>query len=80
MSRSSKSNLIVRNDGVELLLGLSKTGNVVKDDFGFFVLLCAFGDSGLDCINDGCALATTVMASCRVMGESGAIDELERPL
>ena len=48
MSRSSKSNLIVRDDGIELLLGLSKTGNVVKNDFRFLVLLRTFRNANLD--------------------------------
>ena len=39
MSRSSKSNLIVRDDGVELLLRFTQSADIVKDDFGFFVLL-----------------------------------------
>ena len=39
MSRSSKSNFIVRNDGVELLLCFSKAADIVKDDLSLFVLL-----------------------------------------
>ena len=35
MSRSSKSNLIVRDDGVELLLRFTQSADIVKDDFGF---------------------------------------------
>ena len=41
MSRSSKSNLIVRDNRVELLLGFAQSGNVVKNDFRFLVLLRA---------------------------------------
>ena len=48
MSRSNNRKLIVRDDGVELLLGLSKTGNVIKYDFRFFMLLRALGDAGFD--------------------------------
>lgn len=52
MSRSSKSNFIVRNDGVELLLCFSKAADIVKDNLSFFVLLCALGDTGFDRVND----------------------------
>ena len=45
MSRSSKSNLIVRDNRVELLLGFAQSGNVVKNDFRFLVLLRTFGDT-----------------------------------
>ena len=33
MSRSSNINLIVRDDGIELLLCFAQSGNVVKNDF-----------------------------------------------
>ena len=52
MSRRNNRNLTVRDNGVELLLGFPKTGNVVKNDFRFFVLLRAFRDSDLDRVND----------------------------
>ena len=41
MSRSSKSNLIVRDNRVELLLRFTQSGNVVKNNFRFLVLLRA---------------------------------------
>ena len=53
MSRSSKSNLIVCDDGVELLLGFAQSGNVVKNDFRFLVLLRSFCNSYLDGVDDG---------------------------
>ena len=53
MSRSNNINLIVRDNRVELLLGLSKTGNVVKNDFRFLVLLRALCDTNLVCVNHG---------------------------
>ena len=52
MSRSSKSNLIVRDNRVELLLGFAQSGNVVKNDFRFLVLLRTFGDTNFDRVND----------------------------
>ena len=52
MSRSSKSNLIVRDNRVELLLRFSEIGYVVKNDFGFFVLLRSFCNSDFDGVND----------------------------
>ena len=52
MSRSSNINLIVRDNRVELLLGFAQSGNIVKNDFRFLVLLCAFGNANLDCVND----------------------------
>ena len=52
MSRSSKSNLAVRDNRVELLLGFTQSGNVVKNDFRFLVLLRTFGDTNLDRVND----------------------------
>ena len=52
MSRSSKSNLIVRDDGVELLLRFTQSADIVKDDFGFFGLLRALGNSGFDGVDD----------------------------
>ena len=52
MSRSSKSNLIVRDDGIELLLGFAETADIVKDNLGFFVLLGSFCDPDLDGVDD----------------------------
>ena len=52
MSRSSNINLIVRDDGIELLLGFAQSGNVVKNDFRFLVLLRTFCDTNLDRVND----------------------------
>ena len=52
MSRSSKSNLIVRDDGIELLLGFAQAGNIVKNDLRFRVLLRALGDTGFDLVID----------------------------
>ena len=52
MSRSSKSNLIVRDNRVELFLGFAQSGNVVKNDFRLLVLLRTFGDTNLDRVND----------------------------
>ena len=52
MSRSSKSNLIVRDDGSELLLGFAQAGNIVKNDLRFRVLLRALGNANLDRVND----------------------------
>ena len=39
MSRSSNINLIVRDDGIELLLGFAEAGNIVKNDLRLFMLL-----------------------------------------
>ena len=52
MSRSSNINLIVCDNRVELLLGFAQSGNVVKNDFRFLVLLRTFSDTNLDCVND----------------------------
>ena len=52
MSRSSKSNLIVRDNRVELLLGLSESADIVKDNLGFFMLLGAFANANFNGIND----------------------------
>ena len=52
MSRSSNINLIVRDDGIELLLGFAETADIVKDNLGFFVLLGSFCDPDLDGVDD----------------------------
>ncbi len=53
MSRSSNINLIVCDNRVELLLGFTEPGNVVKDNFSFFESLCSVCDSGFDRVNHG---------------------------
>ena len=53
MSRSSNINLIVRDDGIELLLGFTETADIVKDNLRFFESLCAFRDANLDRVNVG---------------------------
>ena len=55
MSRRSNINLIVRDNRVELLLRFTQSADIVKDDFGFFVLLRALGNSGFDGVDDGYA-------------------------
>ena len=60
MSRSSKSNLIVRDDGIELLLRFTQSGNVVKNDFRFLVLLCSFCNSDFDGVDDGERTVTVI--------------------
>ena len=52
MSRSSNINLIVRDDGIELLLCFAQSGNVVKNDFRFLVLLRSFCNSYLDGVDN----------------------------
>ena len=52
MSRSSNINLIVCDDGIELLLRFTQSGNVVKNDFCFLVLLGSFCNSDFDGVND----------------------------
>ena len=53
MSRSSNINLIVRDDGIELLLGFTQSGNIVKNDLRFLVLLRALRNANLDRVNHG---------------------------
>ena len=48
----NNSKLIVRDNRVELLLGFAQSGNVVKNNFRFLVLLRTFGDTNLDRVND----------------------------
>ena len=60
MSRSSKSNLIVRDDGIELLLCFAQSGNVVKNDFCFLVLLRSFCNSYLDGVDNSQRTVTVI--------------------
>ena len=39
-------------DSVEVFLGFAETADIVKNDFRFLVLLRAFCDTNLDCVND----------------------------
>ena len=64
MSRSSKSNLIVRDNGIELLLRFTQSGNVVKNDFCFLVLLGSFCNSDFDGVNDRKGGIPVILVMC----------------
>ena len=53
MSRSSKSNPVVRDNRVELLLRFSQSADIVKDDLGFLVLFGALRNANFDRVNHG---------------------------
>ena len=52
MSRSSNSQKIVLDDRVEIFLGFTEPGDVIKDNLGFFERLCSVRNAYLDGVDD----------------------------
>ena len=52
MSRSSNSQKIVLDDGIEIFLGFTEPGDVIKDNLGFFERLCSVRNAYLDGVDD----------------------------
>ena len=52
MSRSRNSQKIVLDDRVEIFLGFTEPGDVIKDNLGFFERLCSVRNAYLDGVDD----------------------------